>query len=280
MAFFDTLLEFGEEIGEEIFESDIGSSPAIKKIINKLKKINFDITKGKFLPDPSDEEDREQFAIFDELKQDILGLVFGGGAGAEAEAVVEEAEIFTEEELAEIENLDLSNVVISAEDEEIFSNLFEELEEVGEELQEVVEDVDNFGKNIRNIVKFKEVFKVLSGIFGNKDKEPKPRDEPDDPFNPPHPSRKPVPQKQSEDVYRTLIMDKELLALTDIEEKQQDILTRMNTRIDLPINRDDFIKDLNAFFSKEAKEEYLEENFDSLSKLQTFEIQQISTVMG
>jgi hypothetical protein len=85
---------------------------------------------------------------------------------------------------------------------------------------------------------------------------------------------------QHSDRHNIKILNDELQALESIEEKEQDLLGRMATKLDPPVNLSDFIKDLLEFASKESKEEYLEENFFTLQSLPPNEIQQILSVIG
>ncbi len=313
MAFFDVL----EDIGEEFIDSGkLGDSNSVRKIINKIRKIKLKPGKQHWIPN---KKDAKNMALLDELKMAILGLVFGGGAGVEVvEAGAEGIEIVevlgegvgeildvggeVVEEGVEIgEELEADMERLLSEADEPLSEQLEAMEDVvrllgdgvGEAVEEIVGDgvgeaVEeigdigaDFGKNIKRLSNIGSLFEAVSNIFKNhKARKQRDKSDPDDPFNPPHPQRKPEIQSLAEDVYTTFILNKELQAINDNEEREADLYARMVTKLDPPITRSDFIKDLSSFSSLEAREEYLEENFDSLTKLPSDEIQRILAVMG
>ncbi len=104
--------------------------------------------------------------------------------------------------------------------------------------------------------------------------------EPEAPVKPRAPPKKVVTIQQADDIHNRKVLNNELQALEDVEEKQEDLLGRMATKLDPPVSMGDFIKDLGEFASKQAQEEYLEENFSTLSKLGSVQIQTIMSVLG
>ncbi len=295
--------------------------------------INLDITKGKFLPDPSSKKDRDTFLELDELKLAVISFVFGGGAGAGAEGggieiaeVFEEAEILPQELLDMLEDPALNDIIVTAGDEEIFQGIIEEMEELGEfgeniEIREILTDVSggvgDLGTTVGNLAKLGDVVgSITEGVKEGKkiakdvgkfvddvgdflsnlnpfDKhkpipprrptipvEPDEPVEPISPIIPPAPPMEVVTIQQAEDIYQRQVLNKELQALEKIEEREVDLFGRVATILDPPVNVNDFIKDLSEFISKEAKEQYLEENFTSFTNLNSNEINQVLQVLG
>ncbi len=99
--------------------------------------------------------------------------------------------------------------------------------------------------------------------------------EPEAPIKPSAPPKEVVTIEQADDIHQTAVLNQELQALEDVEKKEVDLLGRFATKIDPPVNFADFVKDLSGFVSKQAREEYLEENFAELSSLNPKQISRL-----
>ncbi len=104
--------------------------------------------------------------------------------------------------------------------------------------------------------------------------------EPDTPVQPRAPPKEVVTIQHADDINQRIVLNDELQALEKIEEREVDLFGRIATKLDPPVNVKDFIKDLTEFVSKEAKEEYLEENFASFTNLNSSDINRILRVLG
>lgn len=136
---------------------------------------------------------------------------------------------------------------------------------------------------LSGLADFGNVIRNVERAFEKKPKTPKPTvipAEPDTPIRPKAPPKEVVLIQEADDINQRAVLNEELQALEQVGEKEEDLLGRMATKLDPPSTPADFVKDLGEFASKTAKEEYLEENFATLSKLGSAEIQRIMTLVN